>query len=45
MSCYRYHQFNGVELGRDLVRLAHGRGAAISRCWSTWPAARAAARR
>ena len=26
MSCYRYHQFNGVELGRDLVRLAHGRG-------------------
>jgi len=26
MSCYRYHQFNGVELGEDLVRLAHGRG-------------------
>ena len=26
MSCYRYHQFNGVELGQDLVRLAHGRG-------------------
>jgi integrase len=26
MSCYRYHQFNGVELGRDLVRLVHGRG-------------------
>ena len=26
VSCYRYHQFNGVELGRDLVRLVHGRG-------------------
>ena len=26
MSCYRYHQFSGVELGRDLVRLVHGRG-------------------
>ena len=26
ISCYRYHQFNGVELGRDLVRLVHGRG-------------------
>jgi hypothetical protein len=26
MSCYRYHQFNGVELGRDLIRLVHGRG-------------------
>jgi integrase len=26
MSCYRYHQFNGVELGRDLVRLVHGGG-------------------
>jgi integrase len=26
VSCYRYHQFNGVELGRDLIRLVHGRG-------------------
>ena len=26
VSCYRYHQFNGVELGRDLVRLVHSRG-------------------
>ena len=26
ISCYRYHQFNGVEFGRDLVRLVHGRG-------------------
>lgn len=26
VSCYRYHQFSGVELGRDLIRLVHGRG-------------------
>jgi integrase len=26
MSCYDYHQLNGVQLGRDLVRLVHGRG-------------------
>jgi integrase len=26
VSCYRYHQFNGVHLGRDLIRLVHGRG-------------------
>lgn len=26
MSCYDYHQLNGVRLGGDLVRLVHGRG-------------------
>lgn len=25
MSCYGYHELNGVELGRDLYRLVHGR--------------------
>ena len=26
MSCYRYHELNGVALGGDLYRLVHGRG-------------------
>ena len=26
VSCYRYHQFTGVALGSDLIRLVHGRG-------------------
>ncbi len=26
MSCYRYHYFNGVAFGGDLVRLVNGRG-------------------
>jgi len=26
MSCYGYHELNGVELGRDLYRLVHARG-------------------
>jgi len=25
MSCYDYHQFNGVDVGRDLHRIVHGR--------------------
>ena len=45
MSCYRYHELNGVALGRDLVPGARPWRAATSRCWSIWPGARAAAGR
>lgn len=26
LSCYTYHQFNGVDVGRELHRITHGRG-------------------
>jgi hypothetical protein len=30
VSCYGYHQFNVVELGRDLIRLVRRRGGSCS---------------
>lgn len=26
LSCYSYHQLNGIDVGRDLYRIKHGRG-------------------
>jgi Phage integrase, N-terminal SAM-like domain len=45
LSCYTYHQLNGVEVGRDLYRTRMAGAATTSRCWSTSRGGRAAARR